>query len=184
LLLLSLILGFASPGLAGKGKGKARTTVSAGIPATALNVIPDSARFADTEYARLLAGDALRTTVPQEALFERMSAALGAGENYKALFLARILTERSPDDGALWNNRSRLAGSLGLDSEATACAANAEVSGIAGEISASLLPEAFEVSRPTSLADWANALALMGQDLQATAAGITAIKDTVRRHAD
>lgn len=122
----------------------------------------DLQRFSDPAYFRALAADGIRTADPK-ALFQRISAATQAGEVYKALYLSRVFTELQPENQTGWANRARLAASLGFEIEASGARANAE-SGSARVLQGAALPGAFKV-RPTSLSDWAAALALASDDV-------------------
>ena len=136
------------------------------FPATFLKTSSDLQRFADPSYFKVLAADGLRTADPK-ALFQRIAAASKAGESYKALYLSRIFTDVQPDNATGWTNRARLAASLGFNAEAAAAQANADAGAGAGRpVAGSALPGAFKV-RPTTLADWAAALALTADDVTA-----------------
>jgi len=132
------------------------------FPATFLKTSSDLQRFADPAYFKMLAADGLRTADPK-ALYPRIAAASKAGESYKALYLSRIFTDLQPDNATGWTNRARLAASLGFDAEAAAAQANAEA-GAGRPVAGGALPGALKV-RPTTLADWAAALALTADDV-------------------
>src|SRR5688572_3823910 len=123
---------------------------------------PEYDRFRDAAYARLFAGDGLRSSDPQ-TIFQRMMAAAKQGETHKALYLARLFTAAKPDLAAGWTNRAQLADSLGFDAEAAASRANAS-DGANRPIPPTALPGAMK-TRPASLADWAAALALVADDV-------------------
>jgi len=132
------------------------------FPATFLKTSTDLQRFADPAYFKMLAADGLRTADPK-ALYQRIAAATKAGESYKALYLSRIFTDLQPDNATGWTNRARLAASLGFDAEAAAAQANADA-GAGRPVIGGALPGAFKV-RPTTLADWAAALAMAADDV-------------------
>jgi hypothetical protein len=138
--------------------------VPAAYPATFLRTAPELQRFADPEYFRMLAADGLRSVDPK-ILYQRIAAATQAGEGYKALYLSRLFTELQPNNQAGWNNRAQLATAVGFDIEAAAARANAS-SGAPAAFSGGALPGAFKV-RPTTLADWAAALAMAADDTAA-----------------
>lgn len=139
-------------------------TLLAAYPETFLKTSPELQRFADSGYFRMLAADGIRTSDPK-ALFQRISAATEAGEAYKALYLARVFTEVQPENRVGWTNRAKLAASLGFDAEAAAAQAIAET-GSARSLAGTALPGIVKV-RPSTLADWAAALALVADDTTA-----------------
>jgi hypothetical protein len=137
---------------------------AAGFPAAYLKTQPELQRFADPAYFRMLAADEIRNADPK-ALFARMAAATQANEGYKALYLSRLFTALQPDNRTGWANRAQLAAGLGFDDEAAAARANAET-GAATPVRGGALPGTLKV-RPTSLADWAAAMALVSDDVKA-----------------
>jgi hypothetical protein len=149
---------------------------ASGFPAAFLKTQPDLQRFADPAYYRMLAADGLREADPK-ALFARIAAATQANEGYKALYLSRLFTELRPDNQTGWANRARLAANLGFEAEAAAARTNAE-SGSATPVRGAALPGTFKV-RPTSLADWAAAIAMASDDVRAREgrAVVVAVRD-------
>jgi len=137
---------------------------TAGLPEHILKTSPELQRFGKSAYFKVLASDGIRSSDPR-ALFERITAATRSGEAYKALYLARIFTELQPENRAGWTNRATLAASLGFDAEAAAAKAIGE-SGIPRSLAGAVLPGLLKV-RPTTLSDWAAALALMADDTTA-----------------
>jgi hypothetical protein len=125
---------------------------------------PELQRFGDLAYFRTLASDGVLSSDPK-ALFGRITAATQNGEGYKALYFARLFTERQPDNRVGWTNRARLAANLGFDAEAAAAKAIAE-SGIPRPLAGAILPGLLKV-RPSTLPDWAAAVALMADDTTA-----------------
>ena len=134
------------------------------FPGTFLKTSPDLARFAEPAYFKTLAADGLRSSDPK-ALFQRIVAATQAGQAYKALYLSRLFTELQPDNRVGWTNRAKVAASLGFDAEAAAAQANAET-GTTRPLSGAALPGIVK-ARPSTLADWAAALALISDDTTA-----------------
>lgn len=161
-----LVLSAASPATAQNPAtaGPQESASQAGYPEAFFKAMPGTERFKDPAYFRTLAGDGIRTADPK-ALFGRISAAIEANEAYKALYLSRLFNELQPDNAIGWTNRAKLAASLGFSEEAAAAQANAE-SGSARPVPGGALPGAFKV-RPTSLSDWAAALAMAGDDVTA-----------------
>jgi hypothetical protein len=137
---------------------------TASFPATFLKTSADLQRFADPAYFKIAAADGLRSADPK-VLYQRIAAASKAGERYKALYLSRIFTDLQPDIAAGWANRAQLAASLGFTAESAAARANAEA-GSSRPVAGGALPGAFK-ARPATLADWAAALALTGDDVTA-----------------
>jgi hypothetical protein len=136
-------------------------TPAATFPETFLKTSPELRRFADPAYFKMLAADGIRTSDPK-ALFQRIAAATQAGEAYKALYLSRLFTELQPDNRVGWTNRAKLAASLGFEAEAAAARANAET-GSTRSLAGMALP-GIDKPRPSTLADWAAALALVADD--------------------
>lgn len=123
-------------------------------------------RFDDPQYRALMLGAGLRT-VPPPVLFSRMKAAAEKGENYKALYLARVLTSVAPDNAAAWTNRAALAGALGLTGEQAAAQQLADNPAGKASVPAEFLPGRTNMARPVSLADWAGAMNLLADDVRA-----------------
>lgn len=180
--LTTVILAATMVGAVGADDKKSATAVApATFPATFLKTSPDLQRFADPAYFKMLAADGLRTADPK-ALYQRMAAASRAGETYKALYLSRIFTDLQPDNATGWANRARLAKSLGFDAEAAGAQANADA-GAGRPVAGGGLPGAFKV-RPTTLADWAAALALAADDVttREQRAVVVSVKDDLSGH--
>jgi len=148
-------------GVRAEEKKVASTAVPATYPVTLLKAAPELGRFADPAYFKMLAADGLRSSDPK-ALYERIVAATRAREGYKALYLSRIFTELEPANQIGWTNRAQLASALGFEAEAAAARAHAST-GAPAPLAGGALPGAFRV-RPTTLADWAAAVALMADD--------------------
>jgi len=146
------------------------------FPLSYLRTQTELQRFADPAYYRMLAADGIRSADPK-ALFGRIAAATQANEGYKALYLSRLFTELQPDNRTGWANRARIAAGLGFDAEATAAKMNAET-GSTTPIQGGALPGTFKV-RPTSLSDWAAAMALASDDVKAREgrAVVVAVRD-------
>jgi hypothetical protein len=140
------------------------TPTPATYPAALFKARPDLDRFHDPKYFNMVASDGL-LTADSKALFERIAAATRSGEGYKALYLSRLFTDAQPNNRTGWSNRARLAASLGFVKEAAAAQANAEAES-AEPIVGTALPGTFKV-RPTTLSDWAAALALAADDTTA-----------------
>ena len=134
------------------------------LPGSFIDAFPEFERFRDEGYSRLMAGDALRVA-DVKALFERMTAASRNGEIYKALYFARLFTHAKPELAAGWSNRAELAATVGVAQEAAASHANAQAGGHLS-VPPAALPGAIKV-RPSTLADWAAALALVSDDVAA-----------------
>ena len=148
------------------------------FPARALDLMAAS-RLKDARYFRLVAGDALLDVDPK-VLYARMAAAAAAGETYKALYLARIFTQTSPEMPEAWSNRARLAAALGLERERAA--AERRAGDPAGGLPVPMegLPGQALPLRPGSIADWAGAILLMS-DASAVAhpSALPAVRDDV-----
>jgi hypothetical protein len=124
-------------------------------------------------------GGGLKST-SSKVIFERMSTAANSKENYKALYFARIFTQLEPQMAAGWANRAALANALNLKEEAKACAAKAADPNSSVQVPLDSLPGQISV-QPTSLADWAAAMALLA-DGTATKTGrnsIVAVRDDI-----
>jgi len=145
-------------------KGVKTTLALTTWPEALFKARPDLDRFRDPDYFKALASDGLRA-VDSKVLFERIAAATRANETYKALYLSRLFNAAHPDNRTGWTNRARLAASLGFVKEAAAAQANADA-GSTDPIVGSALPGTFRV-RPTTLADWAAAMALAADDTTA-----------------
>jgi hypothetical protein len=185
ILILALAVAVSiAPSLAAKKKSPkskaAAETAAVTVPANALSLVPGSERLADESYARLVAGEALRQVDPK-ILYQRMTTASQNGENYKALYFARILTARMTDNAAAWTNRAQLAESLGLTAEAQASRKNAENPAAPTQVSGEVLPGMGRMVAPSTLADWAAAMSLMADDLSAkvTPGTVVSVKDNL-----
>jgi len=169
-----------APSMAAKNKKSkvAPAPPPTGFPASALSLIPGSDRLTDEAYARLVSGDALLQVDPK-ILYQRMTTASFNGENYKALYFARIITARVPDNAAAWSNRSQLAASLGLNAEAQAAKQNADNPAGRVAVPGEVLPGLGRLVAPATLADWAGAMSLMADDLGAVngAPSVVAVRD-------
>jgi hypothetical protein len=137
-------------------------------------------RFRNPEYFSLFLLDGIRTADPK-SVYNRQKAAVEANETYKAMFFARIFTDLKPELSAAWSNRGALAATLGLKDEAAACQANAEHPTQRMAVPKSILPHYGVSVRPSSLSDWAAALQLMSDGLQAREGDHTllAVRDDV-----
>ena len=135
-----------------------------GFPSLFVSTSPDLQRFADASYYRTLAADGIKSSDPK-ALYARIAAATQAGENYKALYLSRIFTLVQPANSTGWENRASFATALGFEAEAAGARANAASTSPA-PLSGGALPGSFKV-RPTTLSDWAAALAMVADDTTA-----------------
>lgn len=146
------------------------------FPQTFLKASSDLQRFNDLIYYKTLAADGIRHADPK-ALFQRIAAATQAGEGYKALYLSRLFTHMQPENQTGWANRARLAASLGFATEAAGAQANTEA-GAATAVRGGALPGSFKV-RPTTLSDWAAAIALASDDVMAREgrAVVVAVRD-------
>ncbi len=125
-------------------------------------------------------GDGIRSAPPR-ALFERMKAAADEGENYKALYLARVLTDVAPELAGAWSNRATLAGSLGLTGEQAAAQQHADQPSAKVVVPAEFLPGRTLPARPVSLPDLAGAMTLLADDMRAREGigVVAAVKDDV-----
>lgn len=135
-------------------------------PQGVYGAVDGSARFQNAEYYKLFMHDGIKSSDPK-VLYGVMQDAATAGENYKALYLARIFTEMKPDLAAGWNNRAALANSLGLRDEAAACAIRVTDPTSKLPIPLSVLPGSGLKVKPVTFADWAAAMALVGDSLAA-----------------
>ncbi len=164
---------------AGKKVAKPENTFVQTFPDTYLNGLDNGKRFKDPAYFKLMASDGLRGSDPK-GLFQRITAAVEAGQNYKALYLARLFTQLKPDVQQGWVNRSSIAATLGYREEAALAQANAESSPNARPVPPSVLPGTIRV-RPKDLSDWGAALALLSDDLTAKegAQALISIRDDV-----
>jgi hypothetical protein len=150
---------------AGK-KGTSSDLRKAEYPVGVYGAIEGASRFQDADYSRLFLRDGLKQCDPK-IIFGIVQEAVGAQENYKALFFARIFTEMKPDLAAGWNNRAALANSLGLKDEAAASALRMTDPASITPVPLSMLPGVGLKVRPKSLADWAAAMTLVGDSLAA-----------------
>ena len=147
--------------LHGETRKSVAAAPAAGFPEVFMKASPELQRFANAAYVNALAADGLLNSDPK-ALFSRIAVATQSGEGYKALYLARLFTQLQPQNQVGWMNRARLAASLGFDVEAAAAKAIGE-SGTSRPLTGTVLPGLLKV-RPSTLADWAAALALMADD--------------------
>jgi hypothetical protein len=161
LLAFLIVAAVSTTAVRGEEKKVASTAVPATYPVTLLKAAPELDRFADPAYFKMLAADGLRSSDPK-ALYDRIVAATKAREGYKALYLSRLFTELEPANQIGWTNRAQLASALGFQAEAAAARANA-ASGAPASFAGGALPGVFKV-RPTTLSDWAAAVALMADD--------------------
>jgi hypothetical protein len=133
------------------------------IPYT--KVVKGADRFENAPYFTLMASDGIRK-VDAKALYERLQVAVAADERYKALYLARILTDLKPETATVWSNRAQLASALGLAVEAAACEQNAKNPSQRVPVSvADILPGTALKTKPTTLSDWAAAAALLSDGI-------------------
>ena len=154
------------------------TTTDALYPRCVTDKVTSGSRFADPQYFALMASNGLRS-LPPKTISNRMKVAGENGENYKALFFARLLTDLVPDNRAVWANRSALAGALGLTGEAAACGEKSQTPEAPVKVPLELLPGRV-AARPSTLSDWAAALALMADGVaQHDSTALVAIKDDV-----
>lgn len=160
----TVLVGLFSVGMVAAGKPAPSEPARANYPDALFKAYPDLQRFRDPAYFKMFAADGLKGVDPK-ALFERVMAAAQAGETYKGLYLARIFTTQQPNNAAGWANRAQLAAALGFNGEAAVSQANAETGGTR-QVPGGALPGNLKV-RPTSLADWAAAIALAGDDVTA-----------------
>jgi hypothetical protein len=154
------------------------TTADPAFPQCLVTKLASGSRFAEAPYFALMAASGLRA-LPPKTISNRMKAAGENGENYKALFFARLLTDAVPDNRAVWANRAALAGALGLAAEAAACGEKSQTPDAPVPVPSELLPGRV-AARPSTLADWAAALAMMADGVaQREGGGLVAIKDDV-----
>ena len=155
------------------------TATDAPYPSCIAQKLDAGSRFEDAKYFALMASDGLRS-LPPKLIFNRMKVASERGETYKALFLARILSDLAPGNRAVWGNRAALAGALRLTGEAAACSERAHTLDAKVTVPSDLLPGRI-AARPTTLSDWAAALAMMADGVaqHEPAAPLVAIKDDV-----
>ena len=148
-------------------------------PETVLKRV-NRAEFRDPAYFKLMAADGIRSVDPK-ILFSLLSTAAQAGENYKALYFARIFTELQPNLPQGWANRAKLAAALGLRDEATASQARAESQSSTIAVPVEILPGQGLRVRPSTLPDWAAAIALLsdGTVVKEGEGSLIAVKDDV-----
>lgn len=130
-------------------------------------------RFADPAYGEFVSREGLRRADP-EALFEVIRRSAELGEQYKALFLSRVLTESQPSNRALCETREQIARALGASREADGARACADGQLPPSSVPKDFLPGSALPHRPTTLADWAGAMALLA-DAAVAVEGPTAL---------
>jgi hypothetical protein len=172
-LLLAALSSYAKP--------KVKTQVpDSSFPTTLLQTVEGAQRFQNPDYFGLLASGGIKS-VDSKALFARSQAAVRANESYKALYFARLFTEAHPEIAAGWNNRAALAKAIGLTEEAAGSDANAKNVAHPVKVPLGILPGNGLKTKPTSLADWAAAMALLSDGLaeKEGKGALVAIKDSV-----
>jgi hypothetical protein len=157
----------------------AQVTSSSNLPDNVIAQLPSGGRFKDPVYFNLMLGGSLKTT-SSKVIFERMTAAANLKENYKALYLARIFTELEPKLAAGWANRAALATALNLKDEANACVQKANDPSANIQVPIDTLPGHMS-TQPTSLADWAAAMALLADGTAAKSGqnSMIAVRDDI-----
>lgn len=164
-----------------KKSSDSKATAASGFPAAYTKLVDGAVRFESADYFRLMAADGI-TKVDAKALYSRLQAAIGANERYKALYFARVLTQIKPDNAAMWTNRAQLSRALALEDEAAACEQNAKDPGHAVRVPLTdVLPGAGLGLKPTTLADWAAATALLSDGIAEREGNqsLVAFKDSV-----
>ncbi|NND58972.1 MAG: hypothetical protein HKN49_01755 [Gammaproteobacteria bacterium] len=121
-------------------------------------------RFADPVYFALMAGDGI-ASAQGGGLRQIMQRAHDNGEHYKALYFARLLTDKLPDDTGAWTIRADSAAMIGLLDEAEAARSNQAGAAQLLTPPVSMLPGKSYLPRPATLSDWAAAVRLMADDL-------------------
>jgi hypothetical protein len=151
--------------VAAKKKDHDEAKSRAAFAAPYTKVVRGAERFENANYFSLMASDGIRK-IDAKVVYARLQAAVAADERYKALYLARILTELKRDNPAVWTNRAQLASALGLVGEATACESNAKNPSQPVSVSlADILPGTALKIKPTTLSDWAAATALLSDGM-------------------
>jgi hypothetical protein len=180
-LVVILLLATCVSALAKKKESNQEVNPVTGFPAAYTKVVQGGLRFENPDYFKLMAADGI-TKVDGKALYSRLQAAVSANELYKALYFARVLTQISPGNAALWTNRAQLATAIGLSEEATACQQNAKDPAHPVKVPlTSVLPGQGLGVKPTSLADWAGATALLSDGIAEKEGkqALVAFKDSV-----
>jgi hypothetical protein len=140
--------------------------------------IEGASRFNDPEYFQLMAGAGV-SAASAAALVDRLTAAVERHEDYKALYFARLLTVKSPDDASAWETRAVIAGRLGFLAEQSAAASNeGKPEGQHAVIPSQIVP-GNSLAHPVSLEDWAAAMNLLADDtaFRAGALSLVAVRD-------
>jgi hypothetical protein len=154
---------------------------STAFPAAYTKVVPGMQRFENLDYFKLMAAEGL-TKVDAKALYSRLQAAVSANEGYKALYLARVLTQIEPSNAAMWTNRAQLAMAIGVSDEAAACLLNAKNPAQAVKVPLTgVLPGQGLGMKPSTLADWAGATAMISDGVAEKEGkqALVAFKDSV-----
>lgn len=136
-------------------------------------------RWANPDYYRALMGIDL-PRADARGLFATIQRSSDRGQNYKALYLARLFTEAHPEIPAGWANRSSIAVTLGLAKEAAAALARSQ--GASGaDVPLELLPGAGIRLRPRDIQDWAALIALVadGTAARTRATALVGVRDDV-----
>jgi hypothetical protein len=160
---------------------KETSAPATGFPAAYTKVVEGAQRFENPDYFKLLAADGI-TKVDAKALYMRLQAAVNNNERYKALYFARILTQIKPDNAAMWANRAQSATALGLSDEAAACQQNAKDPAHPVKVPLTgILPGQGLSVKPSTLADWAAATALLSDGIAEKEGkqALVAFKDSV-----
>jgi hypothetical protein len=148
-----------------ENKGTDRIPPSNGFPTPYTKVVRGAQRFETPDYFNMMAADGI-TKVDAKALYSRLQAAVSGNEVYKALYLARVLTKISPQNSAMWTNRAKLATTIGFSDEAAACQQNANDPSHPVKVPLTgVLPGQGLAVRPSTLADWAGATALLSDGI-------------------
>jgi hypothetical protein len=163
-----------------KDKNTNQDLSKAPFPDTVLAKLDRGDRFRNADYFKLMAADGIKDADPK-AIFARMTAAAALGENYKALYFARLFTQMKPDLPAGWTNRAKLAAALGYADEAVACQVHAETPTSSAPVPLGTLPGQGLKVHPRDLADWAGAMALLSDSIAAKegASALVSFKDSI-----
>jgi hypothetical protein len=159
----------------------ATATPATAFPAAYTKLVDGATRFENPDYFSLMASDGIKKT-DAKSLYARLQAAVAANERYKALYLARVLTQMRPENAAMWANRAQLATALGLTEEAAICQKDAEdPAHIVNPPLTDVLPGQGLAVKPATLADWAAATALLSDGVAEKAGkqALVAFKDSV-----
>jgi len=133
------------------------------FPACFSKVHSKAERFEYPDAFSLVLSDGLLKLEPKE-LYKVSAKAAKNRENYKALFFARIVTMKMPEKAGTWENRAKLAASLGFAEEAKAAKANALNPSSHAYIPPNALPGKNIVVKPSSFSDWAALMSLIAWD--------------------